>query len=207
MTRALVIAILLLTASRAHALAVELSPDVTADWGPTIVAAHGSQFPAISADGTTIVELYADEQDFVGTPIATAVFYTKTDTQSFQWASDKDDRHGAELVVKAINARLAKTKWRALAELPADIRVTFDDHKQVVTVSRAGKKTTASFPAPGDIMDRDLGSGGCGGVVSLDKIYGDAKAGFVVVEPRVGLGGDSCMGRPIADIAITVRVP
>jgi hypothetical protein len=44
-------------------------------------------------------------------------------------------------------------------------------------------------------------------VTGLALGFGSRASGFVVVVPRVNLGGDSCSGELGAELAIAVRVP
>lgn len=210
-----------------RAVAIGNSPDVEPG---VMVAAPGSSFPAVSQDGTTVVQLFADHVDFVGTPVETLVFFTKGGaSEAFTVEGDTMTPPGAELVaanakqVDLANARLAKTRWRALAvatpcpgdsddahstvHLGGGLRIAYDVAHARLT-ARVGKTTRTlrdTFPPPGTTSEKDL-SPTCGGVSGLAQAYGSRALGFVVLEPRVQLGGDSCMGSLGVDLSIVVRL-
>ena len=181
-------------------------------WSKTLLPAGQAHFPAASADGTTIVDLIHDTQDFSGIPVATVVLWTKAGkADSFRLTSKpgSDDaaaqaREEAK-VVAAVNARLAAQRWRPLplaakhADADGD-NLTLD----VGGVTLPFAELSGWFGAPG-IGNSERG-GSCGSVTGIEKGFGSRELGFAVFLPRVNLGGDSCVGRLSADLAIVVPV-
>lgn len=200
-----------------QALAVELgAPDADygTGWSRTLRPASQARFPAASADGTTIVDLIHDAQDFSGIPLATVVFWTrsgKVDSFRLTSASSSDDaaaqaREEAK-VVAAVNARLATQRWRPLPlaarradEDGSNATLDLGDGVTLSLTALAGK-----FEAPGTGAG-ELAGRGCGAVIGFTKGFGARDLGFAVALPRVNLGGDSCVGRPSADLAIVVPI-
>jgi hypothetical protein len=209
-----------------HALAITLA-DAGDGFTKTLAPAAGSTFPAVSEDGTTVAALFTDAVDFVGSPVATVVLFRdgKVDA-SYPLESDLIAPGQAEppadvaveaKVVAAINARLAKTRWRALPvadactdgslHLADGLRIDYDvDHGRLTSTWRGrSRRLRGAFPAPGSTMEKDLPPT-CGGVTGLARGFGSRALGWVVLEPSVQLGGDSCMGKLGVDLAIVVRV-
>ena len=180
----------------------------------TLAPAPGSQFPAVSADGTTIVDLVADAQDFSGIPIATVVFWTRSGVAaSFQLVSTMgeegppDQAKLEQTTVEQINAKLAETTWTPIAKVSASGE---DPETGAPSTLDLGDGTTITlaqvadrFPAPGEASS-EMGGGGCGDVIGLADGYGSRQIGFAVVFPQVNLGGDDCFGSPSAELAIVV---
>ena len=197
-------------------LAVEAgasAPVYGTGWSKTLLPAAQAHFPAASADGTTIVDLIHDAQDFSGIPVATVTFWTQAGkADSFRLTSKpgSDDaaaqaREEAK-VVAAVNARLSAQRWRPLplAAKHADAdggNLTLD----VGGVTLPFAELSGWFGAPG-VGNSERGGGGCGNVTGIDKGFGSRELGFAVFLPRVNLGGDSCVGRLSADLAIVVPV-
>jgi hypothetical protein len=198
--------------------------------GGVLVAAPGSQFPAVSDDGTTIVDLFQDETDFVGERVSTVQTFTRRGPgaavqlmggiEGSDAPATPDDVQAQTRAVRDANALLAKHRWRALAEgavcpAPADVeqeeplsrvdfadglRITLDPSSEVLTID--GRAVAAHFPAPGGGE-----FGGCGGITGIARGYGSRKLGFVVLEPTVQLGGDSCVGNLGVQNTIVVPIP
>ena len=187
------------------------------------VASSVGAFPAVSADGSTLVELFDDAEDFTGFPITTLVFWSAssgTQLDTFALApprsgapEDQIRRDNAASLAKA-NARLATTMWRgATTYTPcgtdgeklqiAGVTITFSRDKQEVRVGRA---SPVRFSPPGE-RDRDVdvgGGGGCGQTIGFARAFGAGK--LVVIVPQVQLGGDSCTGIPSAELALAIRL-
>jgi hypothetical protein len=208
-----------------HRLALAFTEDPVMG-GRVLAAGSGSELPAISEDGTELVQLFVDAQDFTGAPITTLVVWSTASGKRVSQFRLGGDSHAAsqvearrdELAVLArANAKLAKTKWRGVAsfqpcasspESGADTIIVGRAH---LVVDRAtsqlsdGARAVATFDAPGNSFGPDIPSGGCGEVLGIKDAFGTTK--IVVVVPRVQLGGDSCFGSLSADLAIAVRLP
>jgi hypothetical protein len=183
----------------------------------TLAPAAGSHFPAASADGTTIVDLVQDAQDFSGIPIATVVFWTRAGVaDKFQLVSEPAESEAVgqtqdeEATVAKINAKLAEYSWHPLDKVTATGEsedtgapnlLDFGDGFTVTLDAVADK-----FPAPGTLPSDD-GGGGCGEITGLTEGFGSRATGFAVVFPSANLGGDDCYGSPDADLAIVVAAP
>jgi hypothetical protein len=91
--------------------------------GP-LVPAPGSTFPAVSEDGTTIVDLFQDDQDFTGLPISTLATFTRRGRDAsveadgpMPGAADPPSPDEVAAWTRAVgdaNALLAAHRWRTL---------------------------------------------------------------------------------------------
>lgn len=204
-------------AASAQPLAVTLDvlpKDAGKEWGRTLLPAAGSHFPAFSSDGTTVVHLINEHEDFTGIPLATVVFWTKKGkVDSFRLTSvsrgevdAKQTRREAKILA-AINARLATKRWRPLplADHEADDEDGKNRRLRIDGVTFPVESLAKKFPAPG--VGNGQGAGPtCGEVVGIDEGFGSRELGFAVFLPQPRLGGDSCKGRPHADLAIVLPV-
>lgn len=179
----------------------------TATLGP----AEGARFPAVSADGTMVVHLVQDLEDFSGIPIATVVFWTAGGkgasfqlTSAIQEQVTDDQARLEDEAVTQINAELAKTTWspivlvEATGEDPdtgAPNTIDLGDGAVIELAAVAGRFTGLGSAAEG---------GECGEVIGLAHGFGSKALGFAIVFPRVNLGGDDCYGSPSADTALVV---
>jgi len=201
-------------------LAVTLgAADPELGWQPTLVAADGASFPAVSEDGTTIVALFQDAQDFTGIPVSTVVFYRRGGAiASYDLSGDRASRDDDAAVIAAIDHRLARTRWRALpvgvacsdaAAVTLDgVTIAYDADRDRLTASIDGgapRRLRVRVPALGD-ADHDVGGGACGHIQHLDA-FGARALGFAIVVPSGTLGGDSCFGRLGVDTAFVVPLP
>ena len=176
----------------------------------TLVAANGSQFPAVSADGATLVDLVADSQDFSGIPIATVVFWTKSGVaasvrleSAFPEEVPEDQTQKEQDALAQANAKLAETTWHPIEKVEAtgeDPDTGAPNQLMVDGVTIELAAVYDKFPDPGDAAE----GGGCGEVLGLNEGYGSKALGFAVVYPRITLGGDDCYGLPTADLAVVV---
>jgi hypothetical protein len=101
---------------------------------PILTATAGSAFPAVSKDGKTIVQLFADDEDFSGAPTSTLVFWSSAGKRlaTFMLGGTRASRADGvdprtptakeRALAKAANARLRRTSWRPLAMHPACAR-------------------------------------------------------------------------------------
>ena len=129
-----------------------------------------------------------------------------------------------EKALKDANDHLAAHRWRPLAifsecqsdpkgkastiELEDGIVIKLDVATNQVT-ARVGKAKPnvkkRAFVAPG-WRASTAGGGSCGSVRGLGVAFGAKRAGFVVVVPRIQLGGDSCFGAPASDQALAIAI-
>lgn len=206
----------------ARVMAVTLSPD------GLLAPSGAAEFPAVSKDGSTVVELFEDTEDFTGAPLSTLVFWSKSGRvlATFRLggtAMGEPIRQHPVKTAAAANARLAKKRWRPLAvhgvcaatddgeavtlHLDGGVAVTFHADKQKLTrVIGKGpsRPLRAAFPAPGSAM---MGrTGGCGDVIGIERAFGGKDIGVAVFVPRVNLGGDNCSGNGEAANAIAVPI-
>jgi hypothetical protein len=194
-----------LGAKTARALAVTIADGV---FQPPSIAA----FPAVSADGSTLVELFDDAQDFTGFPITSLVLWSVgSGNQLESFVVGGQPSGDTTAILAKANARLAKTTWRgATTYTPcghdddtlqaSGTTVAFSRDKQDV---RVGARHV-SFPPPGS-ASKEVGGGGCGTTLGFARAFGAGK--LVVLVPHVELGGDSCFGSPSAELALAVRLP
>ena len=240
MLRALAIVIAL--AAAAHAVHADPAPCAPAPADPTLrhlavqtdaasggvlVPAPGSVFPAVSDDGTIVVDLFEDATDFVGTPVSTLATFTRRgsgpsvalegNVDSATPAQPDQVQAQTRAMIDA-NALLAKHRWRALSagaicprdpddaergervELDGGLHVTFDPTADAIAVD--GRAVASHFPAPGSSE-----FGGCGRISGVARAYGSRALGFIVLEPTGSLGGDSCTGELGVDTTIVVPIP
>jgi hypothetical protein len=185
------------------------------EWTRTLVPAEGSHFPAVSADGTTVVDLVTDAQDFSGIPIATVVLWTKSGiAESFQLVSAAPDESPAEqakleeTLVAKVNARLAQTTWHPLEKVSATGENEDTGAPDTLDLGDGItiKLEQVRFPPPGTLPQAD-GGGGCGDVIGLTEGFGSRELGFAVVFPQATLGGDDCFGTPSAELGTVVPLP
>jgi hypothetical protein len=238
MLRRVAIALVVLAAGTAHAdpppcapepvdaTLLHLAVQVDAGQGGVLLPTPGSSFPAISDDGTTIVDLFQDETDFVGEPVSTLATFTRRGPGAAvqlmgpmpgQPAGPEDVQEQAR-AMQGANALLAKHRWRALplaatCSMPAGgtidqalvvgfgdgLEIAFDPSTRVL--SRDGHALAQRFPTPGGGEFGD-----CGAAIAIARAYGSRTIGFVVLEPAVNLGGDSCMGKLGVDDTIFVPI-
>jgi hypothetical protein len=215
------------TPAPVDATMIRLAVQVDGNSGGRLVAAPGSQFPAVSDDGTTIVDLFQDETDFVGERVSTVATFTRhgagaavqltAGIEGTDAPRTSDDVQAATRAVVDANALLAKHRWRPLAlaaicPAPADVeqeeplsrldfadgtQLTFDPSGEQIAIDR--HEVGAHFPAPGSGE-----FGGCGEIRGIARGYGSRKLGFVVLEPSASLGGDSCIGKLGVDTTLVV---
>lgn len=183
------------------------------------VFAPAAGFPAVSADGKTLAELFLDGEDFSAAPVTTLVLWstaTGAVTASFSLGGASNVRADAKTVLAHANARLAKSAWRAATIYPPSdpdpergiaqtvhaVGVTFA-YDPVHDEVRFGKKH-ASFPPRDRIVPVEHG---CFAIPhGIDRAFGAGK--LVVLVPSEGtLGGDSCAALPRVDVALAVVVP
>ena len=204
-------------------LAVMLDPD-TSEWSPTLKPTAQSRFPAASTDGTTIVDLVNDKEDFSGKPVATVIFWTKRGkVASFRLSSRFRDDEPAEQaqdeakIVARVNARLASHRWLPLLCAEAHLNeadgsnLTYELDGVVFPI----EELRGRFDSPGIARGLDEGDDtrpaertkpgtGCGWVDRIKKGFGSRELGFAVFLPHGMLGGDNCAGRLSADLAAVV---
>src|SRR5579862_8307392 len=93
--------------------------------GGVLVAAPGSEFPAVSDDGTTVVDLFEDSTDFVGTPVSTLQMFTRRGAGpavalegnvDAATPAQPDQVQAQTRAMIDANALLAKHRWRALSQ-------------------------------------------------------------------------------------------
>lgn len=200
-------------------LAVELAPgdpEIGMEVTPTLAAAAGSQFPAVSADGKTVVDLVVDGQDFSGIPIATVTLWTKAGISStFTLASEMaegaspDQAELAQTTVTLINEQLAETTWHPIPRVEATGESADTGAPDTLElgdgITIKLDQIQGTFPDAGSLPE-ESGGGPCGEVTGLDSGYGSRELGFAVVFPRVNLGGDDCFGYPSATLGLVVPV-
>lgn len=181
------------------------------------------ELPAVSADGTKLAMVFHDEEDFTGAPIRTLIIWNKAGKQIFS-ITDRDDPHydddyKAPPPSKALLADLAKANaalggtWKSIGmAVPCSdgslgvgdgVTFRFDDKTHAVVDARGPIKI--GFGSPGTRMEPDS-KGGCGEVTGLVEAFGSKAFGFVVLKPRIQLGGDSCFGTPSAKLVSIVPV-
>ncbi|HEY4055783.1 MAG TPA: hypothetical protein VGM39_04215 [Kofleriaceae bacterium] len=198
-----------------HALTLALTDKTDGDdaeWGYHSFA-HDPRFPAVSADGTVAV-LFEDAEDFTGAPITTLVAWNKSGKRVARFAIGGNGWSGNEQkMLGAANTWLARSTWTTLEEktsggwdddytkqtltLASGASLVFDADSGKLT--HAGRTIRASFGAPGT---SDLGS--CGSITGVTHVYSTDR--LLVLVPSMNLGGDSCFGTPLADVATAVAL-
>jgi hypothetical protein len=184
---------------------------VAADKQKVLITAPGSLFPAISEDGATVVQFFDDARDFSDEPIPSVVFWSSDGRQLLRTQS-----------ADAANARLAKTRWRAIPftdacvvgdrHEPTGFDAIFVDgirlHYDVATSELA---VLGGHPAHRHVKLPMIGKrisdppGSCGYLRAM-IVYWVPSARLAILIPGGGLGGDSCMGQPSAELATPVSL-
>jgi hypothetical protein len=210
-----------------RAMQLELASDDSGFAGRRFAVARGTEFPAISKDGSLIAYLFFDAADFSGAPITTFVVWSRTGKRvvSLQLDSpleqkfdtvERDRRERKAL--RDANARLAATRWRPLAvhqvcsaDLTTlhldDVTVTYDADTRRLALEIDGKRSRrldATFRAPGVRSEREGGGGPCGHIQGLANGFGSKAIGVLFLLASADVGGDSCFGLPPADRMIAV---
>ena len=202
---------------RAMEVALGPPPDGAAGWTRTLVAAEGSQFPAVSEDGRVVVELFYDRS--AGQPLGTVAFFSRSQrAAAIELPSDTTDSRAQRRVERralaAINERLGRARWRPLAvAAPCDailhdaVTASLGDGVIVmlagrsISVTRDGDTGHARHRTIPDLARS------CDGYAVLDRAFGSRAIGFVVVVPRVDAPAGSCVGSPSAALAVAVPIP
>lgn len=216
-------------------LRVALTPPTGA--GPVGMAATaGSVFPAISEDGQTIVQLFRDEEDFSSAPVETVVFFGADGTRgaAFRIGGHEPEAAPPAKIVARVNARLARSTWRALpvarsCALPGtpddDLHtaVAFADGHAFTYDERTGHLATEDTAhGPRRVRSQPLAVGpigwresfdaadktqhGCGTVRRIEEAIWSPTTRLLLVVATGQLGGDSCVGRISADTITVVKV-
>lgn len=193
----------------------------------------GGALPAISADGTMVAALFHDTVDMVGVPIDTVVVWRIADGSRVGAVASNDgeppDLDTAPVAdpgraVKATEL-LAGHTWVKVATppevTPADqasgVEIALGDGatlrfaeevffvlESADALETRGTVTPKAFAGPGDGSD-EIGGGECGtiGGVTVLAAGGD----WLLVAPdQIDLGGDSCIGRYGAELAMIIKV-
>lgn len=207
--------------------AVTITAARSADHDAWVFDDHGA-LPAISDDGSAVAALFHDEVDFVGSPVDTLIIWSLADGKELARvriegetpdAIVPDDQ--ASALAAQATAALAAHGW--LPVTGSAVAIDQEDGGSVVhlgdhalhlvaesgTLAMDGARLVPdSFPAPGTASE-DLGgeSGGCGAVTGLEVLAG-GRAGddWILLAPKVNLGGDSCFGELGADLARLVKI-
>jgi hypothetical protein len=184
-----------------------------------------SAFPAVSADGKLLVELFA--QDLAGGPVTTVVFWSRAGRRLTSYrlggvrplGAPADDATPArwtafeEQQLRRANAQLATTAWRPLAlhtscagsedgltslRVDGDVALAFDANTQRLTRSDDGTTPTTlrvRFPAPGRRR-----SGRCGTITGVARAFGGLDLGLAIVVPTT-YAEAGCTANLDADLA------
>ncbi len=203
------------------------------DWDYHILAASpGAEFPAVSADGKTIVHLF---QDYRRLPFSRLEFWSTSGERLAQFTLEADrdrcgtDRDGAatareRATAKAANARLRRTTWRPLAihtacDAPGDrgaSQVRLDGGELRFDAATGGLSRVqpgaapvplpARFSSPGSKWeDPELPPTSCGEIRGIAYGFGGPDLGLAILVPEANLGDDYwCFGVPSADAALVL---
>ena len=193
---------------------------VTLEHRNLLAPAPGSEFPAISEDGSRFVELFDEMQDFTGFPIRTLVVWSRTGKELAEVSTAEDGPASGERPTNADDraslrkavAALAGTKWRPLdrftscerdertIQLPDGASVSLDVDHQTLVVSKP--RSVTKMKRPGFNAET---KGPCGSYVRLGSAFGGTADGAVVVTVVPQLGGDMCSGAGMHPEVIPLR--
>ncbi|HVV84727.1 MAG TPA: hypothetical protein VHE35_16795 [Kofleriaceae bacterium] len=188
---------------------------------------HGA-LPAISDDGTEVAALFHDHVDFVGTPVDTVLVWRIADGKEVarvRVTADNPDTPVTEAQATGAAAQatraLADHRWLTAAgsatttddDDGASVRLAdgrtlrLDPDRQVIAMDGA-RLSPDHFPAPGTGQsDEGQGEADCGEVTGLTVLAGGRQGDdWILLAPRVNLGGDNCFGALGADLAQLVRI-
>ncbi len=201
-----------------------------------MTATPGSVFPAISADGETIALLFLDAEDYVEASSETVVFFRANGERgaSFRVGGPTPAAAPPATVVARVNARLAKTTWRALptasgCEVPGTAsedthtQVKFADGHTFTYDEGTGHLTTEDVVlGQPRVRSQRLGLGwlgwsdgwdandktrhGCGDARAIDDVTWSPTTRLLFAVPRGRMGGDSCIGNPSAETVVVAKI-
>ncbi|HEV7556855.1 MAG TPA: hypothetical protein VGO00_15420 [Kofleriaceae bacterium] len=173
----------------------------------------GSEFPAVSEDGSRIVDLFEDPDELTHSYIQTLVVWSRTGARVAKITTTRGVTDGdtpspppdaaTRKAGRDADQALAGRRWRPLdrylacdndrttIDLPDGLKIALDIDKQTVTI--AASRVVKVLSAPGSRMGEGM-SGPCGRFDGLSSAYGGKALGLVIVAPVAQLGGDTCFG-------------